>query len=306
MLIIGSDPPTDDKTRPGDATLLSSEKIFAAAERLPPFPGVIWKVMSLVRQMAPVREIEEVIKYDQAIAAKVLTMCHSPFYAQRCAIGSLRDAIVVLGDEKLIQIVMTACSARYFEPEISGYELREGEIWQHAVATALIAEKVAARLGKDKVFASYTAGLLHDIGKAVLSFQVKSYMDAILFQMAKKGLPFLDAERVTLGVDHQELGEMLARRWGFPPEVVIGIGYHHRPKEAESHKDVAAAVYVANRIATALGFSCVLQTLASSYEDDIFKILGIKIDMVEGFWSDVASGKQEIEQLIGELPHSEI
>lgn len=296
----------DNETMPKDLPSLPTEKIFKTAEKLPPFPGVIWKVTSLIRRMAPVKKIEEVIKYDQAIAAKVLAMSRSPYYARRHAIGSLRDAIVVLGNEQLIQIVMTACSARYFETGISGYELREGELWQHAVATALIGEKLAARLGKEKVFTIYTAALLHDIGKAVLSFYVKTYMDVILFQMTRKGLGFLDAERAILGVDHQQIGEMLARRWRFPPEVITGIGYHHRPEEAESHKEVAAAVYTANRIATALGFGCALEILVSSYEDRTFKVLGISADRVEEFCSDMASTKQEIIKVVSQLPHSEV
>jgi putative nucleotidyltransferase with HDIG domain len=279
---------------------LPTEEILKAAERLPPFPAVIWKVTALLRRMAPVREIESVIKYDQAIAAKVLAMSRSAYYARRYAIGSLSDAIVALGDQQLIRVVMTACAARYFESEISGYELKEGEMWQHAVATALIAETVARRLGQKKVLTIYTAALLHDIGKAVLSFYVKTYMDAILIRMSRKGLSLLDAERETFGVDHQALGEMIAQRWRFPPEVVTGIGYHHRPKQATSHQDIAAAVYVANRTATAMGWACGIESLAEAYEDEIFGVLGISTNMVGQFWTDIRSTMGEVKQLLSD------
>ena len=99
------------------------EEIMKAAERLPPFPTVIWEVTSLLCRMAPAREIEAVIRYDQAIAAKVLTMSCSAYYARRHAISSLRDATVALGDQQLIQVVMSACVARYFESDLSGYEV---------------------------------------------------------------------------------------------------------------------------------------------------------------------------------------
>lgn len=288
------------KQIPKAVSSLPTEEILKAAERLPPFPGVIWKVMSLLRRMAPVTEIEAVIRYDQAIAAKVLAMSRAAYYARRHAIGSLKDAIVVLGDQQLIRLVMAACTARYFESEISGYELREGELWQHAVATALMAETVGRRLGKKKVLTIYTAALLHDIGKTVLNFYVKTYLEAILIQMRRKGLRLLDAERETFGVDHQQLGEMIARRWRFPDEVVTGIGYHHRPKEAKSHQDVAAAVYVANRIATAMGFGCGLESLVESYEDEIFGALRVSTDRVEQFWTDIATAMGEIKQVLGD------
>lgn len=279
---------------------IPTEEIIKAAERLPPFPAVIWKVTSLLRRMAPVSEIEAVIQYDQAIAAKVLALSRSAYYARRYAIGSLRDAIVALGDQQLTRLVMTACAARYFESEISGYELREGQLWQHSVATALLAETAARRLGEKKVLTVYTAGLLHDIGKAVLSFYVKTYLDAILIRMSRKNLTLLDAERDTLGVDHQQLGQILAKRWRFPPEVIAGIGCHHCPGKAKAHQDVAAAVYVANRTAIAMGYGCGMESLVQSYEQQIFSELGITPSMVGKFWTEMAGVCSQIEAVVSE------
>jgi putative nucleotidyltransferase with HDIG domain len=286
--------------KPKPVSAIPTKEILQAADRLPPFPAVIWKVTSLLRRMAPVSEIESVIQYDQAIAAKVLALSRSAYYARRYAIGSLREAIVALGDQQLTRVVMTACAARYFESEISGYELREGQLWQHSVATALLAETAARRLGEKKVLTVYTAALLHDIGKAVLSLYVKTYLDAILVRMSRKNLDLLDAERDTLGIDHQQLGEKLAKRWRFPPEVIEGIGYHHCPAKAKAHQDVAAAVYVANRTATAMGYGCGMESLVESYEEGIFQLLGISPGMVAQFWTDMAGVCDQIADVVSE------
>lgn len=291
---------TKAEKKPKPVSTIPMEEILQAAERLPPFPAVIWKVTSLLRRMAPVGEIEAVIQFDQAIAAKVLALSRSAYYARRYAIGSLREAIVALGDQQLTRVVMTACAARYFESEISGYELREGQLWEHAVATAMLAETAARRLGEKKVLTVYTAGLLHDIGKAVLSFYVKTYLDAILVRMSRKNLSLLDAERDTLGVDHQQLGQMLGERWRFPPEVIAGIGYHHCPDKAKAHQEVAAAVYVGNRTAIAMGHGCGMESLVESYEDGIFKLLGINTSMVAQFWTDMAGASDEIKGIVSE------
>ncbi len=289
-----------NKQKPKSVSSLPTEELIKAAEKLPPFPRVITKVMSLLRKMAPVGEIEQVIKYDQAIAAKVLAMSRSAYYGRKYSISSLKDAIVVLGDQQLTQVVMAACAARYFECETSGYELREGELWQHSVATGLIAEKAGRRLGREKAFTIYTAGLLHDIGKAVLSFYVKTYLDAIMTQMTRTGLSLLDAERETFGIDHQLLGKTIANRWRFPAEVAVGIGYHHDPKLAESHQEVAAAVFVADRTATAMGFGCGLESLVESYDNETFGLLGINSGTVGQFWTDMAGTVEEIKQFVGD------
>lgn len=274
------------------------EEIIKTAEKLPPFPTVIWQVTSLLRKMAPIREIEAVIRYDQAIAAKVLTTSRSAFYSRTNEVCSLRDAIVVLGDKQLASVVMAACASRYFESEISCYELKEGELWEHSVASAIVAEKVANRLGKEKMFTIYTAALLHDIGKAVLSFHMKSYFDAILARMSRNDIGFLDAERQTLGIDHQELGKLIARRWNFPPEVIAGIGFHHSPSNSKEHREIAYAVYVANQTASALGFGCGIERLIRVYETEIFDSLGISTDMVPQFWQDMTKAGSDIRHFL--------
>jgi putative nucleotidyltransferase with HDIG domain len=274
------------------------QELLQAAEKLPPFPGVIWKVTSLLRRMAPVAEVEAVIQYDQAIASKVLALSRSAFYARRHAVNSLRDAIVVLGDEQLTRIVMTACAARYFQSEISGYDLREGQLWKHSVATAILAERAAKRLGDKRGLTVYTAGLLHDIGKAVMSFYVKTSIDAVLIMMSRRGLSLLEAERETVGMDHEQLGMMLAKKWRFPPEVASGIGCHHNPTRANGDKDIAAAVYVANKAATALGFGCGLEHLVQADENSVLSLIGVSPETAPQFWSDMAEASVEIERVV--------
>ena len=297
---LGQRGPMKSKTNDNPEVVSSvlKQELLKAAEKLPPFPAVIWKVTSLLRKMAPVKEIEAVIQYDQAIASKVLALSRSAFYARRHAVNSLRDAIVVLGDEQLTRIVMTACASRYFQSELSGYDLREGQLWKHSVATAILAERAAKYLGDKRGLTVYTAGLLHDIGKAVMSFCVKSSIDAVLILMSRKGLSLIEAERETIGMDHEQLGMMLAKRWRFPPEVTSGIGYHHCPTQAMGYEDVAAAVYVANKAATALGFGCGLENLVQSHEESVLSLIGVSPEAVPQFWSDMAGASVEIDRVV--------
>lgn len=226
--------------------------ILATAEKLPPFPDVMWRVMALVRQMAPVNEIEAVIKYDQAITARVLALSRSAYYGRRYGVASLRDAILVLGGQTLLQVVMTACAIRYFEGRIGGYNQNQRALWEHSVAAAITAEKLSRMLKHKKLLTIYTAALLHDIGKTVLDFYAHVYLHSNLKEIRKQASQSIRAEREVLCVDHQELGKIIAERWKFPAEVVMAIGFHHSPMEAPSHRDMAALVYVADRIVSAM------------------------------------------------------
>lgn len=272
--------------------------IVTTAEKLPPFPDVVWKVMPLIRNMAPVEEIEGVIKFDQAITAKVLAISQSAYYGRRSKVGSIQDAILVLGGQKLIQVIMIACAGRYFQGSVSGYNLNERELWEHSVTTAIISEKLARRLRLKKSLTIYTASLLHDIGKTVLDLYAKIYLHSTLSEIAHDEVRFVDIERKTLGIGHQELGELIARRWQFPPEVVVAIGHHHYPDKAPSDRDVVTVVYAANEMANAMAQEDEASEPIRLDEDPFFIRLGIDREMIDKCQSELADDLEDIRQFL--------
>jgi putative nucleotidyltransferase with HDIG domain len=274
------------------------KEVLKAAEKLPPFPDIVWKVVPLVQKMASVNEIEAVIKYDPVITAKVLSLSQSPQFGRRQNIANLKDAIVALGDQQLLMVIMAACTSTYYANDTSGYDLAEGELWEHAVATALMTEIVARKLGKGKILAAYTAALLHDIGKTVLNFYVNSYFDSILSVVREKKIRFLEAERLILGVDHQELGALIARKWRLPDEVVTAIAYHHCPMDAKESTELVGLIYVANRMVSALGIGCGVDGFLQPNQDEVFVEMGISSQMVEKFLADLIEAFQKTKKFI--------
>lgn len=219
--------------------------IVAGAEKLPPFPDIAWKIISLVKSMAPVKEIEDIIKYDQAIAAKILRLGNSAYYGRRYDIRSINEAILLIGNKRLIQVVMAACAIRYFG---SGRSKDERELWEHSVTTALIAEIVARRITYNGILTLYTAALLHDIGNTILNLYSKIYLHSSLREM-RGDSDIVRSERRALGIDHQELGGIIARNWKFPPDITAAIEHHHNPEKAGQFGEITTLVYVANLLA---------------------------------------------------------
>jgi putative nucleotidyltransferase with HDIG domain len=274
------------------------KEVVEAAKKLPPFPEVVWKVMPLIKRMAPVKEIEAVIKYDQAITAKVLALSQTAYFSRRRDIETLQDAIVALGDQQLISVIMTACSARYYANDATGYDLREGELWEHSVASALMSEIVGQRLGLEKALTAYTAALLHDIGKTVLNFFIESYFDDIFSLVQDKKMRFIDAEREILGIDHQQLGSLIAQQWQFPPQVVTAIRYHHNPKRATEGRDLAGLMYVVNRMVSAVGIGAGVDGFQQPNEDEMFDELGVTHRMVDEFLMELIEALARTRQFL--------
>lgn len=97
----------------------------------------------------------------------------------------------------------------------------------------------------------YIASLLHDIGKTVLDLYARIYLQANLKQLRGEKNSQVEIETKALGINHQELGRLILRRWKFPPEVVAAVGNHHTPESAPFERHIAATVYAANRIVNA-------------------------------------------------------
>ena len=254
--------------------------IMATAEKLPAFPDIIWKVMPLIQRMAPVSEIEAVIRYDQTITARVLTLSQSAYYRRKTRVDSLKDAIVTLGGQKLVQVILTASAARYFDRQSAKYDRAEQDLWYHSVATAVMSEMIARGLRQQKVLKTYMAGLLHDIGRPVLNLYYKIYSGVDMSGMDKNRAEMLETERRTVGIDHQALGKAIAMKWRLPCEVVEAIGYHHCPLQAQNDQEVVAVVYAANNMVLAMAAGEETEKFNPD-NDEVFKELGITTRKVE-------------------------
>ncbi len=273
--------------------------IISAAEKLPAFPDVAWKIVSLVKSMAPVKEIEALIAYDQVIAAKILRMANSVYYGRQYGVRTVRDAILLLGDKRLIQVAIAACATIYYGP---GNSKDERELWEHSVNTALLTEIIARRTSHDQLLTLYTAALLHDIGNTILNLYAKIYLHSSLREMRGES-DTVRAQRRALGIDHQELGGIISRNWKFPPDLVSAIEHHHNPEKAGKYEEITSLIHVADALAISFSEQNDRQRgkpLAPE-SDPVFKKFNITRKMVEDFRSELKTGMSEVAKALSSM-----
>jgi len=124
--------------------------------------------------------------------------------------------------------------------------------WRHSLACAFISQDIGARcwLGKDE---SYTAGLIHDLGRLALLATFPDAYAALLESADETGRDVLEAERERFEIDHCAVGCWLITEWDLPEDFLAVMGTHHSDPP-EGRFDVAATVRAACRIADVVGF----------------------------------------------------
>jgi len=107
---------------------------------------------------------------------------------------------------------------------------------------------------------SFTAGLLHDIGKLVLLAQMPKEYGAIIETMKESAVPLAATERERLGCTHADLAAYLMSIWGLPHPLIHAVAYHDRPSESvEKRFSSLTAVHGADFVVSSTNASLILQ-----------------------------------------------
>lgn len=225
----------------------TAEEIKTAINALKPIPQVALKVMRLMDEnRCDIESIANEIRKDQVITARMLQLANSAMFPTKKKISSLDHAIVYLGQDLLVKLVLTAAVQGYYEQSGMGYALCKGGVYFHSVGCAHVAEILARKTNREDSAKAYTAGLLHDIGKVVLDQYVASAYPLFYRDLMKEKGNILSIEKQLLGMDHTEVGYLLARQWSFPPSLAYTIRHHHRTHPTAEHAELSAIVYLAD------------------------------------------------------------
>ena len=215
----------------------------------PGMPATAARLLPLLRNPeAGTNRIEEILRYDPGLTANILKLTNSAYFGLPSKVGSVRQAILLLGWKRLLQLVMTMCMSALMKTPVPGYDLPRGGLWRHSVAVSVASELLVKELGCADADAVFTAALLHDIGKLVLGNFVQRDL-AQIREMVAKGISFEVAEFVVLGTNHADVGAWILKGWSLPQELVNAVHWHHDPENCAEHCVLSDLVHAANVVA---------------------------------------------------------
>ncbi len=220
-------------------------QIIAHVDNLPPLPTVVAQLLKLLQDdNTTALQVEELLKQDPTLAARILRLVNSAFFALRNKISSIPHAVVLLGYKTIKNLVLAASVYKLVNGAFPGYGYKEAGLWHHSVMTANWSEKLAKLLGwpTEEVQEIFVVGLLHDIGKIVMSTYVGEHVkDMISCLLETKG-DLVCAEQNLIGVDHAEIGARIAEKWNFPDNLSHIINKHHEQETGNGHYKETALI----------------------------------------------------------------
>ena len=229
-------------------------RIMSHVKSFPGMPVTASRLLPLLRDTdSSTSEIEDILKYDPGLTANILKLANSAYFGLSSPVSSVRQASLLLGHKRLLQLVMTMCMSTLMNKPVPGYDLPQGEFWRHSVAVSVAAELLIRFLSIDDADQVFTAALLHDIGKFVLGNCVQEDLNKIE-EMVGKGLSFEVAEYIVLGMNHAHVGARILKNWSLPQKLVSAVSWHHDPEKCEHDCVFSDVVHVANMVAHRAGF----------------------------------------------------
>jgi putative nucleotidyltransferase with HDIG domain len=206
------------------------EDVLAKAETLKVLPtlnAVIDEVLRvLTDENSSFNRLFNVVRYDQAISSKVISIANSAYFGRGSQITNLERAMVAIGFDEIKRIVMCLV---FLKEMLHQWKLSQADLvllWTHTLSVACAAKVLAAKTmteDREKVF---TVSILHDIGKVPLFMHGDQYRK-LMEEARRTGTDICSLESETFGINHQEVGQFMALKWRFPQEFSAVILKHH-------------------------------------------------------------------------------
>jgi len=257
-------------------------EIIADLKRVPELPVAVSRLLSVINdERHGLHDIVTIVRHDAVLTARVLKVANSAAYALPTPVTTIDRAVPVLGESMIIGITLAESVAALHHRELHGYAAEAGSLWRHDLLTAVAARRLAPlSLRPVEADLAFTCGLLHDLGKAVLSAHLAGVVTEMLERLEREeGTSYLDAEREMLGTTHAEVGLALARRWRLPTPLDVAMADHHRPAQAPKEwRSLVYIVHLADMAAMMLGMGTGADTLRYRLAPDYDRYVAVDAD----------------------------
>lgn len=225
---------------------MTPQELVSGVVRLVSLPEVCIRVNEMMDDpVVNATDIGKVISQDASLTARLLKIVNSAFYGFQARIDTVSRAVTVIGLRELRGLVLAASAVESFS-KLPNDVLNLVNFWRHSVYCGVVAQLLAQKCNVLHSERLFIAGLLHDIGKLVITNKMVKESREVIQRVEQKKFFDFDAEQAILGFDHAEVGGELLKEWNMPESLCNSVQYHHRPRAAMDPSIEICIVHIAN------------------------------------------------------------
>jgi len=244
-----------------------------------------------------ISDLLKLIEVDVSLSTQCLRILNSAAYGLRTPIMSIERAVSYLGRKVVLDLVIKLGFNEIYSVPLEGYKGEQEALWEHCLRTAIASRLVVQSSSHHEIAdVAYTAGLLHDIGKIIIShFLAKNPSDFFkMYDIGGKN-DFTTMESQMLETNHAEVGYMMAVHWKLPELLQMVIRYHHEPSKAPSEfKRICFAVHIGDILAMLGGYGTGCDTLAYRVDQGFKMYLNSEMSNMEKLLLDIDTEFREV------------
>ncbi|MEL7640581.1 MAG: HDOD domain-containing protein [Solidesulfovibrio sp.] len=278
--------------------LLGTGPVSLADIHPPPLPEAYLALRRVAQNpMSSTADVAAALSMDPSLAAYVLRLANSALYNPAAKVETVTRAVSVIGLGEIETMAAGSMLTRLFDKPPRPDLLALDEFWRHAVAVGMLARALAERVGERGGERYFVAGLLHDIGRLVLTVAEPDMAALVLARASAKNLPTTAAERLELGFDHAALGGRIAEKWRLPETLCQAVAGHHEPALCPDNL-AAAAVHAADFMANALGVRGLACAGLPRLDERVLPAFNLVDATPEAFWEILEQGLSAMTALV--------
>ena len=254
--------------------------------KFPPLSRTVAEVSDLLgaNGMPDTDRLINIVHMDPLVVASVLKRINSAFYGMRQQFQDIRKAILMIGFIEVCNIVL-ASGYVGIKREMSSKSQAKiiDRIMRVSIGSGYFANLISQHLRLPEKSSAFTAGLLHNIGRFVLLYNLPDAYEQLFRENELQYIPTPNDEVRMMGIDHSSIGALAAQHWNFPELISSLIESYQKPGQltTDNHRTIALVLSASSEMA---------QQLCAKYDE-------LKQSMPENGESDQESMENAQEEL---------
>jgi two-component system cell cycle response regulator len=259
------------------------------SDELPTLPTVASRLISLTtREDTTLSDIADLVSQDIALSAKILKVSNSAFYSFPQQVGSIQQAVSILGTNAVRSLVLSF-SFLTMKAGKKSSRFNFEKFWEQSLASAVASRLILEKVRDADTEEIFISGLLQNLGELIYARTFPEEYDKVLATIEEDQHDRLGAEVSIFGVDHCTIGYEVAKHWGFPPILLLPILHHHSPQsyQGDDRKILLTtkAVYLSDLLVNII-FSDKPQDYHKQFKREAKKLLGLSSDQIDEIFGE--------------------